>query len=116
MRSINLTSIPKKGKFYDWKNSVGTVCHVIYDEHEFDVMITKVSATSPRKITFISNSEFIKEPCTMPLSSFCKVKFSTLFISKYIYGDIVDGKFFINNVYRALNKKVNSFQQSLKMI
>lgn len=103
MRSINLTSIPKRGKNYDWIKSIGCICHVIYDEHEFDVMITKVSATSPRKITFISNSEFIKEPCTMPLSSFCKVKFSTLFISKYIYGDIVDGKFFINNVINGDN-------------
>ena len=62
MRSINLTSIPKKGQFYDWMKSVGCTCHLVFDDVELDFMIIDVyrkNRTTYLKIISNTSSKII---------------------------------------------------------
>ena len=58
MRKIDLTSIPKKGKIYDWGNSIGCMCHVVWDCIECDFMVIGVVKRNKRLyLRYISNYE-----------------------------------------------------------
>lgn len=101
MRSIDLTSIPKKGQFYDWMKSVGCTCHVIWDNIELDFMIIDVyrkNRTTYLKI--ISNHRSAKEIYNVDAKVFLNKCFSKIIRNNvYDSGDMVNDKLFIEDVF-----------------
>ena len=101
MRSINLTSIPKKGQFYDWMKSVGCTCHVVFDDVELDFMIIDVyrkNRTTYLKI--ISNHRSAKGVYDIGAKAFSNNNFLQIIKnSKYDIGEKVNGKLLIEDVF-----------------
>ena len=101
MRSIDLTSIPKRGQFYDWMKSVGCTCHVIFDDVALDFMIIDVyrkNRTTYLKI--ISNHRSAKGVYDIGAKAFSNNNFFRIIKnSKYDIGEKVNGKLLIEDVF-----------------
>ena len=101
MRSIDLTSIPKKGQFYDWMRSVGCICHIIWDGVELDFMIIDVYRKNRATyLKIISNHRNAKEVYDIDARNFAENRFHNI-IKNNIYdvGDIINGKMLVEDVF-----------------
>ena len=101
MKSIDLTSIPKKGQFYDWMRSVGCICHIIWDGVELDFMIIDVYRKNRATyLKIISNHRNAKEVYDIDARNFAENRFHNI-IKNNIYdvGDIINGKMLVEDVF-----------------
>ena len=97
MRSIDLTSIPKKGQFYDWMKSVGCTCHTVWDDIECDFMIIGITKHGNRTyLRYVSNYEHDRIIHETRTEKFVQANFNDIFIkTKYKIGDIVNNNMIV---------------------
>ena len=97
MKQIDLSSLPKRGKLIDWKNSVGCVCDFIYDDVQGAVKIIDYISGTHCKISISYNEDIY----TLDTESFKKAKFD-YFLKKIT----ADYRYNINDIIKSTTGEI----------